>query len=259
MPDKPSSGPELPEAPEWARALAWLHHHARQNWDLFVKPPVLAALLLVAVSAYYYGKSIQTEQLEIAGERISFLGDQLSAYRDRLKGATPDEAAGQIASLRQKLNDAERKLDVLMPDVSRELHGWQIHRLESRRADLKKYVKYLNVYASTVGDSASYALKILDTLKKIGVPAYGLILAPCIGNDSGVMVGLIDPKKPSEGARHFFEVLKYAGLSPHFTEWNSDASHPNTDFDLFVCNAPVTSPPAAPPPSPSPRVSPPEK
>jgi hypothetical protein len=110
----PPSAPEEPQLPQWAVNLAWVQHHIRTNWEALVKPPVIIVFLLVAVAGYYVGLSRSSEAIGIKDERISFCNEQVSAYRDRLQGATPDQAAKQIATL-------EKKIQQLSPDNPRRL------------------------------------------------------------------------------------------------------------------------------------------
>ena len=101
---------EPPEAPEGIKLVRWAVHHVRENAEVLIKGPVIVAVLLVAGAAYYFGKSVSSEEISVQKERISFLGDQVSAYKDRLQGATPDQAAKQIASLQNRVEAYEQKL-----------------------------------------------------------------------------------------------------------------------------------------------------
>jgi hypothetical protein len=109
--------PEIPEAPEAAKWAAFIHHHLNANREVFMKPPVWAAILIAGGLAYYFGSHNQQELLAVKEERNSFLTDQLNAYKERLRGATPDQAAQQISLLENNLKKANDKITVLAQRV----------------------------------------------------------------------------------------------------------------------------------------------
>ena len=113
--DIESKPPEAPEAPDWAKSALWLWHHSQQHREALLKPPVLLAFAIIAAIFYYFGSSRNGEQLDIKNERIGFLNDQVNAYKDRLQGATPDQAAKQIVTLQDRLQASEKKLQESFP------------------------------------------------------------------------------------------------------------------------------------------------
>ncbi len=111
--------PEAIEAPETPEAFKWIPfawHHARSSREALMKPAVWGAIALFAFLAYRYGSNESGELVKVKDERISFLNDQLGAYKDRLKGATPDEAAKQIREMQDKLDFDSKKLKLLLQD-----------------------------------------------------------------------------------------------------------------------------------------------
>jgi hypothetical protein len=99
---------------------AW-QAHIKDNWKAFIKPPILATVIIIAGLAYNFGVSRGSEVNGIKDERITFLNDQLTAYKDRLQGASPDEAAKQVSELRSQLGHATEKLQMILPDKPRRL------------------------------------------------------------------------------------------------------------------------------------------
>src|SRR5271170_5484867 len=99
MPEESSMPTDSPEAPDFAKGVIWAWHHIRQNWEALMRLPVVIALVAVGVAAYFSGASRSSEELSVKNERIAFLNDQIAAYKDRLQGASPDQAAKQFAIL----------------------------------------------------------------------------------------------------------------------------------------------------------------
>ena len=230
LPDLP--GP--PEAPEWGKAIRWLHHHYLANKEVLLKPPVLFAGVVIAVLAYWAGSNHAAEQIGVKDERISFLTDELTAYKDRLEGASPDEAAKQISTLRTDLKEAERKIQLLMPDRYRHLTAGQKKYISDHKDEIAKLANVFFVYAWTLGDSPFYALEFVQELQKNKIAVVGPILTVCGSSNHGVMVGLKDVDNPSQNAVKFKEILKNMGIEAANTKWEQ---MPGTqpDFDLFVC------------------------
>jgi hypothetical protein len=109
MEDKVTGTPE-PPVPEWVQYIVWAWHHSGQNREALMKPPVLVAYVVIAFCAYWFGSSRSSEELSVKNERIAFLNEQIAAYKDRLQGASPDQAAKQLVTLQSKLESTEASL-----------------------------------------------------------------------------------------------------------------------------------------------------
>ena len=88
---------EAPAPPAWVKSIHWFLHLLRTNWEALVKPGVLLTVVVVGSTAYWFGTMKSAEVVEVKNERIQFLNDQIIAYKDRLQGATPDEAARRFS------------------------------------------------------------------------------------------------------------------------------------------------------------------
>jgi hypothetical protein len=230
----PPSAPEEPQLPEWAVNLAWAQHHIRTNWEALVKPPVIMILLLTALIGYYVGSSGSREEIGVKNERISFCNEQVSAYRDRLQGATPDQAAKEIAGLRAKLQASDEKIQILMPDEPRHISEKQKGTLLSHKDELAKLKKPILVYAWYLGDSVQYALEFVTLLSSNNILALGPMTTVCEKEERGILVGLKDKENPSDDAKTFIGALKSSGFVVNSTKWNMQKDA-NLDFDLFIC------------------------
>jgi hypothetical protein len=117
QPDTEPELPEAPEAPDMARWVVWAHHHLKANREALMKPPVWFLAAAIGLGAYYFGSHNEHELVGLKDERISFLSDQLSAYKERLRGASPDQAAQQISLLENNLKKANDQISILAKRV----------------------------------------------------------------------------------------------------------------------------------------------
>jgi len=157
--------------------------------------------------------SRDSEQIGVKDERIGFLNDQLAAYKDRLQGATPDQAAKQIALLQDGLTEYEKKFQSLFPDKPRTLDKKQKDILISKKDEILKFGQPLIVFAGIIGDSWEYASNFTDLFKDQNIPVVGPILAACRSPERGVLVGEKNHDAPSDNAKAFIKILSDAGLS----------------------------------------------
>jgi hypothetical protein len=199
-----------------------------------MKPPVLLAYVLIGLAAYYLGVSRSSEEIGVKNERISFLNDQISAYKDRLQGATPDQAAKQIAELQNSLNEYKKEFEAIFPSSPRSLKKEQEIILIAHKDAILKFGKPLHIYSGTAGDSISYAQNFADFFKSQDIPITGPTQFGCQAGVRGVLVGMKDPSKPSENANLFLKILGDAGLHPNIADWQI-AAPDELDFDLYIC------------------------
>jgi hypothetical protein len=232
MSDQPESL-FIPEAPEGAKWLQWCAYHWRINREAFLKPPVVMALVVALCLGFWLGEKRSGEQLDIAGQRTSFLSDELSAYKDRLQGASPDQAGKELFALRAELELTKKKMQIVMPDAPRRLTDQQKDYIQKNRERLAKIAPGIAVFAWSVGDAANYADDFAEQFDKAGIPIFGVTLTACDDSATGVMVGIKDPTHPSDQALEFKKILGETGVSARFTKWLSPPS--DSAFDLYVC------------------------
>jgi hypothetical protein len=207
--------PGKPSPPPWAQTIFWIWDYVQREWQALVKLPVVVIASLAASGAYYWGSSRNAEKIEVMSERLTFANEQLAAYKDRLQGATPDEAAKQIAALRQKIQ-------VLMPEHPRHLTEEQKKILASKADELKALRQPIIVFAWLIGDSTGYAFDFTKIFTAQQIPTYGINLSSCESDERGVLVGLKKPNEPSPQAIQFTDILKSAGLTVGHTAWRVD-------------------------------------
>lgn len=230
-----TQAPLEPDTPEAFKPVLWLWHHTRRHRAALLRPPVLAACVIVAAIAYWIGVSHSNDLLAVRSERIALLSDQVTAYKDRLQGATPDEAAKLIALLQSRLAESEAKLQIIAPDNPRRLQAKERQRLADHRGKLIRWEEPLFVYTGSLGDSADYAVDFIELFSEIGVRTIGPVMTACRPDNWGVLVGLKNPNTPSDRAKAFIEALDDAGLHPNIARWSAPADRGGLDFDLFIC------------------------
>ena len=195
MPDSQGT-PETPEAPDQVKTLLWLWHHTREHREALMKPPVLVAYIVLACAAYWFGASRNSEEIAVKNERLTFANEQLAAYKDRLQGASPDQAAKEIASLRERLELSDQKLKTIFPDNPRRLLQKQKDALISNKEELAKLAPApLSIYAWFIGDSVNFAADFVSLFSDdLKIQAYGPISTVCDKTERGVLVGLPNQK-----------------------------------------------------------------
>jgi hypothetical protein len=205
----PPGDDDAPEMPAVVKQLAWVWHHTQANRELLVRGPVLAFAVLAAFGGWWFGSTreaevikVKDETLNTRNERISFLEDQLTAYKDRLQGATPDEAAKKFSTLEKIIAGQNEKLQLLSPDNPRHLSDEQKAYLTSCIADIKENVKLLNIFAYSIGDSPFYANEFYELFKSNNISVYSIVMTTCDANQRGVLVGIVDPKNPRRRRRN---------------------------------------------------------
>jgi len=218
-------------APQQVRNMKWLLESTQRHRYSLTRPPVLAAYVLLALAAYSRGRFDTAALPAVKNERIAFQADQLAAYRERLNGATPDQAAKMMAELQERVDGAEQ---LLRPTKFRKLSDAEKAKLRERQDELRSFGHPLFVYAGALGDSPYYASDFIQFFKSIKVDAIGVETRCQPSLHEGVMVGMKDPKAPSDHARVFIDILAAAGLRPSTTLWH-DPPEQGLDFDLFIC------------------------
>lgn len=200
-----------------------------------MKPPVLLAYLIFFVGAYYFGSSRSSEEINVKNERIAFLNDQLAAYKDRLQGATPDQAAKQITGLQTELEAYIKKFDFMFPEGPRKLNDNQRKLMASHKDEMLKFGKPIEVYSGVVGDSTPYATDFIDFFKSQNIPVNGPSLFPCYTGERGVLIGLKDQTNQTDKAKVFQKILEASGIHTGTTLWGLPATPDSLDFDLYIC------------------------
>ena len=210
-----------------------------------MRPPVIAIIIAAAVIGYCVGVWIGNERHDLDRDRLQFANDQITAYRDRLQGATPDEAAKRFSTLESALADASRKINRLSPTEKRKLSDKDKDFIKLHASEIQKIVPSpFPVFGMSLGDSIWYAKDFVEAFQSNGIRASGPILTPCDDNQSGILVGVKNPASPPRNAMKFFDILTDMGVHPALTVFVDAANE--SSFDLFVCAEPIDRPIALP-------------
>ena len=207
---------DTPEAPEWWKWVLWLWHHLRINRNDFMRGPVLAALVLVAAVSYWLAGHQDKERLDLATDRVNFLDDQLSAYRDRLQGATPDQAAKQLASLNTRVVELNKVIDD-MRRIKTKSPLTESQKLKLREETInysKAGVPWQDVYVGASNDETSYNFEsnLLDIFGESHLNLIAAGFSFVRSNEKGIVLYLIDPQHPTKQAEAFMDMLRGADI-----------------------------------------------
>jgi hypothetical protein len=171
-----------PTPPEWFRNMSWAWLRVRENWRRLGHPMSLALAACVGTGSYYLTSSLQQSLINLKDERISFLSDQVDAYKDRLKGQTPDEAARTIQDLRTRISDQAQKLTQLSEDMAklqlkpaRELSKSQYDKLlrVAREAGEKLQAVRFAIFGQD-GEALGYARQLWNAFQESGLHPTGI-------------------------------------------------------------------------------------
>jgi hypothetical protein len=220
-----------------------------------------AALLLVAGTAFITWRavaSLDNEEIAVKAERIAFLNDQITAYKDRLQGATPDQAAKRIADLENQLKPL---LDRMGGDIVRHVTDDQKAKIIESAKPYKALLSdfYFGVNSTADRDSYNYCEELYRSFEDAGLnPLWGCGFSIQEKGESGVVAQLFgDIAHPSDGAKAVMDILAKAVIQ-YTTE--ADPNHlPDTQvlgLEIFITKDRPTNPPAAPLPVQAPQGTP---
>jgi hypothetical protein len=93
----------------------WFLDRLHENLAVLKEAPEAIALVAIAVGliVYFAVDKLHSERFAVLNERIASLNEQVAAYRGKLQGATPDEAAREMADLQQRLDKAQKQIEAL--------------------------------------------------------------------------------------------------------------------------------------------------
>jgi hypothetical protein len=179
-----------------------------------------AAIAIWLAMGWRYGGVIDNQNSEIAS-----LQEQLNSYKSVFGNAAPEQILKRIADLQNKIS---------LFQLPRRLTSSEKEMLSIHLKPIAAKLKGLIVYSESGSESRRYASDFLDLLRDLKTKPNGPHLSFMIEeSQSGIMVGLTNPKEPSQDAKDFIAALKNSGLKVHTTLW-SVAPNNIRDFDLFI-------------------------
>jgi hypothetical protein len=92
---------------------AWFFDRVRKNASVIAGASEAFALMAIIVFgiSYFALEQFHRERLAVLNDRVASQEALLTEYRTKLKGATPEEAANEIAQLKITLRDTQTRLD----------------------------------------------------------------------------------------------------------------------------------------------------
>jgi hypothetical protein len=93
--------------------VAWFFDRVRKNASVIAGAPEAFGLMAIIVfgTSYFVLEQFHRERLAVVNDRVASQEALLTEYRMKLKGATPEEAANEIAQLKITLRDTQTRLD----------------------------------------------------------------------------------------------------------------------------------------------------
>lgn len=71
-------------------------------------------VFLVGGLVWFVTSQVYVNQVSGRDTQIGILRDRIGDYEQKLKGKTPDQAAGEIDSLREQLKETKKRLDLVV-------------------------------------------------------------------------------------------------------------------------------------------------
>ena len=229
------------EAPDAIKTATWLAKNFRRYWRILITPPVAITIALAIFGSYKVGTSIENDRIIARNDlvntkqaQIDFLASEIGAYRDRLQGASPDQAAKRVADLEARLEAQRKRIDSVAPEFYRHLTSMQKDGLK-KSYELHKSIltdKGFMLSAEAIGDAPNFAFELANFLETL---QSGIIFGPATGTcdegEHGISIAVKDLKNPIPEAVAFFEIFRDAGFSPSYNRLDGKQG----DFSIFVC------------------------
>jgi hypothetical protein len=169
-----------------------------------------AALLILAAASWWaidwrYGTLIAHRESE-----ISILKTERDEYKDQL-------AAAPIVSKPQRHLTDDQKLKL-------------VEALKPLVGDIQQ----IPVFAEAAREPTIFAVEFIGAFKAAGITPVGPIsVIPNYATESGILVGLIDPDKPSDLAKKYMDAFRAANIKISNTRLAVQIG--KFDFDLYIC------------------------
>lgn len=186
-----------------------------EQWGAVMANPapfVIVAAAIIAATwmafSFIYGARLETKDAE-----ISLLTRQRDDYKEKLGGATPDEAAKKIAEL-------ERRIDASIP---RSLTSTQVQQIISALPKEGPMLREVRIFVEgACSDCGQYANDFADAFARAGWSVERAINIAGLGvQSSGLAIGVEDRTKPHPLIPILSSALRGANLSFDVVDWRS--------------------------------------
>jgi hypothetical protein len=122
----------------------------------------------------------------------------------------------------------------VIPKPQRHLTDDQKIKLVEQLKPLAPDIQQISVFSEAAREPTFFALEFISAFKAAGITPNGPIsVIPNFATESGVLVGLRDPAKPSELATKYMNALHDSNIKINMTIWQTPAGR--LDFDLYIC------------------------
>ena len=208
---------------------AWTHLAAEVS---VIAGAPLASLLVVGMAfivCFYFVKWFHGEKVETLEQRLKLATEQVADYKDKLKGASPENAAKEMAELRAQISRLEpRKLS----DEQRRIIT---AKMESIRQKESVYIHVM--HDGTSSDSNGYAVSFYSVFKEFSLWTVRQSTVIGIGGQvsrHGVSIFVENIAAPPTGARLISEALKGCGIEHDMYTRQANSIQSRWEFELLI-------------------------
>jgi hypothetical protein len=208
---------------------SFIQHVLREMRVILGAPIAFFGAVAILVAAAWWAMDWRyTGVIANRDAEISSLQIQRDEYKNKLSGASPDQAAQRIAALELKVKDLE-------PRPQRHLTDAQRKKIVDAIKPLASDLQQIAVFTEAAREPAQLSVEFYKIFVDAGLNPVGPFISfPNYVSENGILIGLIDPEKPSDLAVKFMDVLRSANLEIHTT--HGPGSMGKMDFDLFICD-----------------------
>jgi len=186
---------------DWVEEVGkWIAGEGR----VILQAPVsfLVSVALVGVAIFLILKAFFKERISVLDARLSHAQELADDYKNKLQGATPDEAAGAIRELQDRVRAIEpRRLTNDQRQRMREVLG----RLSGSTIEV--------VHDGACPDANGYSMAFAHLLGEMGWRvSTPMVIGPGMRPPSGLAIAIPDIKAQTEHARALAEALRAAKI-----------------------------------------------
>ena len=204
------------------------------EWQVILQAPLAFALCLIVIFglAYSVARWRYTGSIETLESRIKLRDDQVAEYKQKLSGATPDEAKARLDAL-------EKQISALVP---RRLSMEQKNTIRKRINQRTGVIVIMHDLAAV--DAKGYAIDFINVFREAGwIVSNPTVMGIGRHPNTGIALSVVDENKLRPSEIEFRSTLEAAGIvfdihsglpSAHVSGQQNQIQELLPDFGLLV-------------------------
>jgi hypothetical protein len=218
--------------------VEWAIHHARTEWTVLTGAPLLMLAIFgvaLLLATFGMGKLHESRHAAHSGTvekkdaHIALLVSQVDEYKSKLSGASPEQAARELADLRDGLQTARTEIKMLVGwyqyfTSQRQIAKEQEDILKAHFAAIPSDQKgLLEVCSVNEPEPQQYAYQILRILQNAGmcVTQTGLgLMMISTPDEVGLLIVVSDQTNPPPQAALLMAAFEAAGIEAHYDQFD---------------------------------------